>query len=78
MSRLTVKALQEEIDELRQEIQEIKEMLTSINVVQYVKEVRPPEPVSEALDFVKMSNDLSNIYATYSEGSDFWGNNKYL
>jgi len=82
MARPTVAQLQTRIDELESCIAELQEQVAVLQngtpTIQYVRELKPPESISEPIDFAQMSLELSWQYAQYSEAGDVWGPGTYL
>lgn len=64
--------MQEEIDSLRAHI----DAQAAAPAVQYVRELKPPPPVSEPIDFNHMAVELGASQA-YSD-PEWWGANRYL
>jgi hypothetical protein len=80
MARTTVAELQERIDAMQEEIDSLRAHIDAqaAHAVQYVYELKKPEPVSTPLNFRALSDDQATQYAHYSEYGDVWGANVYL
>lgn len=74
MARVTNAELLERIEALEAELALIKEDKNP--TVQYVRELRAPEPLPGRIDFLEMAEDQGLSYA-YSD-PNWWGTNRYL
>ena len=73
MSRPTVAQLLERIEALEVEVAALRGQQ-----VQLVREVLPPKPISEPLDFQQLAINYGEAFAAYSEAGDVWGASTYL
>lgn len=74
MAKTTVADLLARIEVLEAEIAALKEDHNP--TVQYVRELKAPEPISGAIDFTEMATNQGLSYA-YSD-PEWWGPNAYL
>ena len=80
MARVTIADLLERIDAMQEEIDSLRAHIDAsltAPALQYVREIKPPNPISSPLDFMAMAGQASFLYSHYSEEDD-WGANKYL